>query len=356
MRRTLGTAALAATMALAGTSTAEAALTAQPIRPIEAAVEGEDVRGERFVVFQDDGACNQGAYSVTILWGDGAETPGEIESAQGLDTLGGVRSCEYQASARHTYARPGTFVLSARICGATCIDAPGRTIQVAGAEVKGEAASFPAVAGQQVSIPQIAEFNHDNRTTQGSQFTSVIDWGDGSTSPAPVSGTNGRFGVAGQHTYAAPGNYTVRVTLLQGGAVVAVSDAGTAVVSAAPTGAAPVQQSAASRNVAFRPGLRMRTKRIRRKSLRTKGVPITVSLPAATRRLAVNVVRSSGARRIGRVNVRVTGGTIVNGVRQVNLRVRMTKRMQRRMRPGVYALQFRVGNSGTISGLFRVRR
>jgi hypothetical protein len=354
MRRTLGTVGLAAAMALAGTSTAQAVLTAQPIRPLEAAIEGEDVRGERFVVFQDDGACNEGAYTVTVRWGDGTETTGDIESSQGLDILGGVRSCEYQAGGRHTYTRPGSYVLSARICGATCIDAPGRAITVTGAEIKGEAASFPAVAGQQVSIPQVAEFNHDNRTTQGSQFTSVIDWGDGSTSPAPVSGSNGRFGVAGQHTYAAPGNYTVRVTLLEGGTAVAVSDAGTAVVSAV-AGPAPVQQGAASRNVAFRPGLRMRAKQIRRKSLR-RGVPITVSLPSATRSLTVNVVRSTGARRVGRVRVRVTGGTIVNGVRQVNLRVRMTKAIQRRMRPGVYALQFRVGNSGTISGLVRVRR
>lgn len=355
MRRTLATAGLAAAMALAGTSTAQAVLTAQPIRPIDAIVEGEDVRGERFVVFQDDGACNDNAYTVTVRWGDGTETTGGIESSQGLDILGGVRSCEYQAGGRHTYTRTGTYVLSARICaGATCVEAPGRTISVEGAAIKGEAASFPAVAGQQVSVPQIAEFNDGNRSSQAAQFTSVIDWGDGSTSPGPVSGSDGRFGVAGQHTYAAPGNYTVRVTLLEGGAPVAVSDAGTAVVSAV-AGPAPVQQTAASRNVAFRPGLRMRAKRISRKSLR-KGVPITVSLPATTRRLTVNVIRSSGARRIGRVNVRVTGGTVVNGVRQVNLRVRMTKAMQRKMGAGVYALQFRVGNSGTISGLFRVRR
>ena len=354
MRRTLSIATLAATMALGMTGAADAAITGSSMRSL-AAVEGEEVPRDRIVLFQADGACNEGAYTITINWGDGVSSLGDIKFS---DPLVGSdladRSCTYGVEGRHTYNRPGAFALTAQICGPDgCVGSAGGIATVSNAAVKGEAASFPAVAGQQVSVPQVAEFNHDNRTTQSTQFTSVIDWGDGSTSPGPVSGSEGRFGVSGQHTYAAPGNYTVVVTLLQGGAPVAVSDAGTAVVSAA--GAVPVQQGAASRNVAFRPGLRLRSSVVRRKSLR-KGLPITVSLPAATRRLSVNVVRATGARRLGTVSVRVTGGTVVNGVRQVNLRVKLSKKLQRRMKAGLYALQFRVGNSGTISGAFRVRR
>jgi PEP-CTERM motif-containing protein len=46
-------------------------------------------------------------------------------------------------------------------------------------------------------------------------FGSVINWGDGSTSFGTVSGGSGAFSVAGTHTYADEGSFTITVTTTQ---------------------------------------------------------------------------------------------------------------------------------------------
>ena len=46
-----------------------------------------------------------------------------------------------------------------------------------------------------------------------SDFTSSIDWGDGTTTAGIVSGGNGTFTVSGAHTYAEEGSFTLSATL-----------------------------------------------------------------------------------------------------------------------------------------------
>src|SRR5262249_21326828 len=44
-----------------------------------------------------------------------------------------------------------------------------------------------------------------------SDFTAIIDWGDGTTSAGTFSGSNGDFTVSGSHTYADEGTYPVHI-------------------------------------------------------------------------------------------------------------------------------------------------
>jgi hexosaminidase len=62
-----------------------------------------------------------------------------------------------------------------------------------------------------------------------SQITATIDWGDGSSSPAIVSGTaatpasvNGLYDVASHHTYEQSGSHNVTVTVMAGGSTATV--------------------------------------------------------------------------------------------------------------------------------------
>lgn len=61
---------------------------------------------------------------------------------------------------------------------------------------------------------QVGTFTSSDLTQTATQFTALIDWGDGSVPTAgTVSGMAGRFTLAGNHTYAATGNYRLAVTL-----------------------------------------------------------------------------------------------------------------------------------------------
>lgn len=355
MRRTLGTMATAGALVLGIAGTAQAAIVTQPVRSFNA-VEGDRVSiDERLVLFSDTVEdCDAAQYTITVNWGDGTSSNGVIDFDSGDVGTG----CDYGVSGRHTYTRAGNYTVTASVCRAgVCVTAAGGTARVANARVRGEARSFTATAGQQLT-GQLAEFNDDNRSSQPLDYTTVVDWGDGTTSPGVLGGHDGRFDVSGQHTYASAGRYLMRVTLLEGGVPVAVSDAGTVDVGAPVVQQVPVFVTAPSRSITgARPALRMRSSSIRRRSLH-KGLPIQASLPSSTRSLRVAVVRIGGsrARTLATVPVQVRGGLVVGGVRQVALRVTLDKALRKRMVAGRYALQFRVGDSGTVSTLFTVRR
>jgi fibronectin-binding autotransporter adhesin len=60
----------------------------------------------------------------------------------------------------------------------------------------------------------VATFTDTNLSSQASDYTASIDWGDGTTSPGTVAGANGTFTVLDDpHTYADEGNYLVAVAI-----------------------------------------------------------------------------------------------------------------------------------------------
>src|SRR5438093_172778 len=61
------------------------------------------------------------------------------------------------------------------------------------------------------SNTQVASFTDDNVVATAGGFTVIIDWGDGTTTPGVLTGSNGSFTVTGSHTYAAAGNDTITV-------------------------------------------------------------------------------------------------------------------------------------------------
>jgi hypothetical protein len=84
----------------------------------------------------------------------------------------------------------------------------------------------------------VAGFTTTYTANAASDFTAVINWGDGTSSAGTVSGANGSFAVLGSHSYSHPGSFTVTVQI--------ADDApGTATVTASATAAVgfpPVSQ------------------------------------------------------------------------------------------------------------------
>src|SRR5205823_2331480 len=96
-------------------------------------------------------------------------------------------------------------------------------ITVADVNIAGEATTVNATAGT-AFVGQVAEFKDQNPLSQPGDFTSTIDWGDGSLiATGVITGKDGNFAVSGTHTYATSGTFPVRVTLAHPTAAPAVA-------------------------------------------------------------------------------------------------------------------------------------
>jgi PKD domain len=67
----------------------------------------------------------------------------------------------------------------------------------------------------------VATFSDGNPIATTADFTaSTIDWGDGTSSAATVTGpSSGTFSVSGSHSYAEDGTYTITVTIRDDGGI-----------------------------------------------------------------------------------------------------------------------------------------
>jgi hypothetical protein len=337
-------------MALLCPAVAAADILAPNARPFSA-FEGGSTGDQRIATFSDAPPCDKGDYTATVDWGDGQVSAGNVVK----DHFIADGQCVYDIEDRHTYRLAGSYNVTATICGrGQCVTTPfAGTASVGDAQVRGETASFQAVAGRAFA-GRVAEINDDNRESVGGDFTTTIDWGDGTTSPGTVSGANGRHEVGGSHTYAAPGVYRVQVTAFHGGRAI-VLDAGTAQVvgaALAPSTSAPP----ATQNVTATASLRLtNSRRFSRAGLRRKGLRVRIRVGSFRgRRLSYRIRDARSGRTVFRGRVAV--GRVRNGVATV--RVRFSKRKAARLRRNrSYAFTLpRQGGLPTLQTRFRVVR
>jgi len=229
MRRAILAAALAA-LAL------PAAASAYPVGPITttqgAALPGSTVVAE----FDDPGLlCATNTYTATVNWGDG--TAGQPASVTGPDLL----SCHFKVHAGHTYATGGTFTVTVNVSGGGNPGTATGTATVAPAKLTAlSPVAIAATAGRQFT-GVIGGFSDAFTSVPASDFTTSVDWGDGTpAAPASVEKTTlaGTFVVDGTHTYAAAGSHRFVVTVsAKGGGAATLT--GTANVAPSGTPAAP---------------------------------------------------------------------------------------------------------------------
>ena len=329
-----------AALALVGFPSSAAALDVFNAKPL-IAVEGNSIDGERVVAFEDAGACNDGAYNITIGWGDGTSSAGQIDRSD--DIRPGV--CFYDVSGSHTYRTSGTFVLTATVCGpAGCAAPVTAPVTISEADLRGEAlTTLQSVAGGQFS-GNVAEINDDNRESTAGDFSVTIDWGDG-TAPTPgtVTGTGGRLDVSGTHTYAAAGVYRVLVTVTNGGRAVTL-DPGTVTVAANAVGA-PTPNPGGGPLLAT-PSLRVLTPRIRLATLRRSGLRLRVGVGGfRNRSMRISLINPANGRALGRATFSVATTTLQGRERVATVRVRFSRAVLNRLRRGRrYGL--RIANTG----------
>jgi hypothetical protein len=115
--------------------------------------------------------------------------------------------------------------------------------------VPGGGFSFSGAAGSAVG-GTVATIIDPNTSATASAYSATINWGDGTTSPGTISGSNGGFTVTGNHAYAVGGKYPVAVTITsvgtsQGSSIVTDSATITAAPATVLTGAPTVSPTGA---------------------------------------------------------------------------------------------------------------
>jgi hypothetical protein len=143
-----------------------------------------------------------GSYAATIDWGDGRfASDGNIT---GTDTL--------TVTAGHIYFAPGSYTVTVQIrhiLGDTTMATVTATASVLSLSFASSAPDLDHIAEDRV-VSAAGTFT-DPRTS--STHTTVIDWGDGTTSPANVTEAGGSGSLAAVHTYAQGGYYPITLTL-----------------------------------------------------------------------------------------------------------------------------------------------
>ncbi len=136
-------------------------------------------------------------FTASLDWGDGTTSAGIITA--GAD--GG-----FDITGTHTYTLAGAYPIAV-----TVADAGGALVGSALSQANVAAAPTTVTAGgRQVEATAgqaftgvVATFTAVGTTATAANFTTTIDWGDGTTSAGTVTaGANGGFDVTGTHTYA----------------------------------------------------------------------------------------------------------------------------------------------------------
>ena len=148
-----------------------------------------------------------GDFTAAINWGDGKTSAGTVTGSNGSFTVSGT----------HSYAPDeGSFLVSTiftQMVGTSLsvtVSAPGTVNE--GDTFAGAGTMFYANLGT-VFTGAVATFTDTNPNNVLSDFTTAINWGDGTTSAGTLTLLNGVFTVTGGHTYANEGTFTTSVVL-----------------------------------------------------------------------------------------------------------------------------------------------
>ena len=157
---------------------------------------------------------------VLISWGDGS-APLPLD-ASNLTAVGTPNGVVWSITAAHTYTEEGSYsyTISVRDTGGSF-----------GLTVTGTAtvADAPLTAGAPVAITEstgvpftdvvVGSFTDANTAAPASDFTALIQWGDGSPNSlgTVVATGGGGFNVLGSHTYAHPGTFITTILVTDDG-------------------------------------------------------------------------------------------------------------------------------------------
>ena len=193
-----------------------------PPSPVEATA----LNNVQVATFTDpDPNDNDNEYHATITWGDGQVTTGSVAGGSGSFTVTGS----------HTYQEEGTelpFSVDVVADGGAAAEGTA-LITVQDAPLTMTLTPPSPVEATALNNVQVATFTDADTNAGPSNYQATITWGDGTSTPGAISGSNGDFTVSGSYTYLeeAP-NLTFSVQVQDAGGATAQQSASLAVADA----------------------------------------------------------------------------------------------------------------------------
>jgi hypothetical protein len=185
-----------------------------PTQPI-AAQEGIPLVNATVATFIDEGGPEEvGDYSVEIDWGDGSVSAGTVSfsaSAGNFTVVGG-----------HTYSEGGRQPITVMLNHDSLSSDPAvlaSAIVTVPPVTPTGSATFTASENLLSADQPVATFTDPGGAHATSEYSAMIDWGDGSTADTGTITFNtntGVFTVSGQHMYAEEGSYSLTVVVDHG--------------------------------------------------------------------------------------------------------------------------------------------
>lgn len=199
--------------------------------------EGTDTSFSVGGTFSDPGGVFDQPYNVVVDWGDGST---DIASA-----FGSGNPFTYAFSGSHTYLQDGSYAVTVSVTDQNGSTGTSSSTMVSVTNVTPVVdtpkVSPPTAEGMPTFFSVSGTFN-DPGGVSDEPYNAVIDWGDGASDKAIVSGGGDPFTYSfnGDHTYAQSGSYSVTVSVTdQNGSTGTSNPATVTVANVAPTVGTP---------------------------------------------------------------------------------------------------------------------
>jgi hypothetical protein len=144
-------------------------------------------------------------YTAVITWDDGTTSAGTLTSSG---------NGQFSISGTHTYAEEGSQPIVVTVTHETTTLTIDSTASISDAALSSTGNSFSNAnaVGQSITVTLASFTDADPQGTQ-SDYSAVINWGDGSTSTGVIQGTSIPFTVQGTHTYTHAGIFHFSVVI-----------------------------------------------------------------------------------------------------------------------------------------------
>lgn len=197
------------------------------------ATAGSNLSLQTVAVFSDGNPMgDQADFTAAIDWGDGTTSTGLVQAFV-RDGDGPFRT-SFRVLGNHKYQDAGNYTVIVTVKDDGGKQATMTAMAGVGVQAPTVLAAIPVSAQEGTALANIplATFVDANRSGSAGDFLATIDWGDGSTTVGLITKVGGTaegslYAVAGSHTYADQGSFTVKVTVAdhRGNTIVATAPA-----------------------------------------------------------------------------------------------------------------------------------
>lgn len=151
------------------------------------------------------GGTTASDFTAVVDWGDGTSSSGTISGFGG----------SYNVLGTHNYVEEGSYstLLTIGFLGISLTPSGLANVADAPLALISTPASISFTPGTLLNNILLATFGDGNPFAPISDYTALVDWGDGTTSAGTIAGTPSSLSLTGSHTYAAGGSYGIGITI-----------------------------------------------------------------------------------------------------------------------------------------------